>query len=126
MVWQQARRHFYWAVRARVARSRALCSLAEANPNASYENRSRLLDTLASIGPDTSYREVAETLEQIDLTQTLSQLRADYLARCLVELTKDSRKAALDGFARLADTLSDEEKASLIAILQNAPRSPGE
>jgi acetyl-CoA carboxylase/biotin carboxylase 1 len=57
MVWPQARRHFYWAVRARVARSRALCSLAEADPNASYEYRSRLLDTLTSKGSETSYHE---------------------------------------------------------------------
>ncbi|KAM6496983.1 acetyl CoA carboxylase [Amanita muscaria] len=125
MVWRQARRHFYWAVRARVARSRALKALAEASPRASYDYRTRLLDTLTSIQPEASYREMAEALEQLDLTQTLSQLRADHLARHFVELARENREATLDGFTRVADTLSDEEKASLIAILQ-APKSPGQ
>jgi acetyl-CoA carboxylase/biotin carboxylase 1 len=126
MSWRDARRHFYWAVRARVARSRALSALAEASPDSSYDYRSRLLDTLGSIQPDTSYREMAETLEQMDLSQTLSQLRADHLARSFVELAKENRKATLDGLTRLADMFTDEERSSLITALQNASRSPGE
>ncbi|PFH51931.1 hypothetical protein AMATHDRAFT_141248 [Amanita thiersii Skay4041] len=126
MIWREARRHFYWAVRARVARSQALAALAEANPEASYDYRTGLLDTLASIESDTSYRDMAEALEKLDLSQTITQLRADYLSRSLVELAKENRKATMDGLMRLADTLSEEERSSLITVLQNAPRSPGE
>ncbi|KAK2463653.1 hypothetical protein APHAL10511_004404 [Amanita phalloides] len=122
MTWRDARRHFYWAVRARLAQSRALRALAEANPDASYEYRSRLLSTLASIQPDSSHREMAEALERLDLTQTLSQLRADHLSRSFVELAKENRKATLDGLARLIDSFTEEERSSLSAILQNAPR----
>ncbi len=126
MSWRGARRHFYWAVRARVAHSRALSLLAEASPDSSHDYRSRLLDTLGSIQPDTSYREMAETLEQMDLSQTLSQLRADHLARSFVELAKENRKATLDGLTRLIDIFTEEERSSLITVLQNASRSPGE
>ncbi|KAF8636390.1 hypothetical protein AX17_003572 [Amanita inopinata Kibby_2008] len=124
IVWREARRHFYWAVRARMARSQALTTLAEASPDASYEYRLKLLNTLAAIEPDTAYREMAEALEKLDLSQTIGQLRADHLARKLAELAKENRKAALDGLLRLADTLSEEERTSFIGVLQSAPRSP--
>ena len=125
MSWRNARRHFYWAVRARLTQSIALSALAEASPGSSYEYRLRLLNTLGSIQPDTNYRDMAETLEQLDLSQTLDQLRADHLTRGFVELSKENRKAALDGLTRLVDTLTEEERSSLITILQNASRSPG-
>ncbi|KAJ3711622.1 hypothetical protein DFJ43DRAFT_1044333 [Lentinula guzmanii] len=45
-------------------------------------------------------RQVSEVLEKLDLSQTVSQLRADYLMRRMVELTKEDRKAAMTGFAQ--------------------------
>lgn len=120
-VWKNARRHFYWAVRARVARSAALSEIAEASPGSTLEYRVKLLNSLAEIEPDTDYREVAETLEELDLSQTLVQLKADHLMRQLVELTKEDRKATIDGFIRVADHLSDEDRASLISVLQATP-----
>jgi acetyl-CoA carboxylase/biotin carboxylase 1 len=120
-VWKNARRHFYWAVRARVARSAALTDIAEASPGASLEYRSRLLNSVASLEPTTDYREVAETLENLDLTQTITQLKTDHLMRQLIELAKEDRKATMDGFIRLADHLSEEDRASLIGVLQSAP-----
>lgn len=68
---------------------------------------------------------MAETLEQLDLSQTLSQLRADHLTRSFVELAKENRKATLDGLTRLVDTLTEEERSSLVTILQNASKSTG-
>ncbi|KAF9005958.1 acetyl CoA carboxylase [Cyathus striatus] len=122
-VWKNARRHFYWAVRARIARSAALASLEEASPGSTFEYRSRLLNNLAAIEPTTEYRQVSEALEKLDLAQTIAQLKADCLMRRLVELTKEDRKAAMDGFVRFADNLSDEERTSLVGILQNTSRS---
>ncbi|KAF8075011.1 cytosolic acc1, acetyl-CoA carboxylase [Lyophyllum atratum] len=118
-VWKNARRHFYWAVRARVARSAALADITEASPGTSLDYRMRLLNSLASLEPDTDYREVAETLEKLDLSPTIIQLKADHLMRRLIELTKEDRKATMDGFVRLADHLSEEDKASLISALQS-------
>ncbi|PPR03190.1 hypothetical protein CVT26_008038 [Gymnopilus dilepis] len=123
-VWKNARRHFYWAVRARVARSNALSVLAEATPDSSYEYRSRLLNSVAAIDSSMEYRQVAEALEKLDLSQTLTQLRADHLVRQMIQLTKDDRKSALDGLMRLADNFSEEERATLITLLKNGSRSP--
>jgi acetyl-CoA carboxylase/biotin carboxylase 1 len=124
-VWKNARRHFYWAVRARIASSAALADIADASPGATYKYRLRLLNSLAGIEPTTEYRVIAEKLEGLDLTQTISQLRADHLARRFIDLTQEDRKAAMTGLMRLADNLSEEERASLISVLQNASRSPG-
>ncbi|KAJ7115896.1 acetyl-CoA carboxylase [Mycena epipterygia] len=123
-VWKDARRHFYWAVRSRVARSAALADIAEASPGTKPEYRSRLLNSLASIDSSTSPRLAAEKLENLDLSQTIVQLRTEHLMRNLLDLTKEDRKAAMDGLLRFADNLSDEERASLITVLQNTARSP--
>jgi len=123
-VWKNARRHFYWAVRARVARSAALADILEASPGSSLEYRIRLLNSVASLEPDTDYREVAETLENLDLSQTIIQLKADHLMRLLIELAKEDRKATMDGFIRLADHLSEEDRASLISVLQSTSTGP--
>ncbi|KAJ6581428.1 acetyl-CoA carboxylase [Mycena capillaripes] len=123
-VWKDARRHFYWAVRSRVARSAALGDIAEASPGTTFEYRSRLLNSLASIDSSTSARVVAEKLEKLDLTQTIVQLRTEHLMRNLLNLTKEDRKAAMDGLLRFADNLSEEERASLMTVLQSAARPP--
>jgi len=125
-VWKNARRHFYWAVRARVARSFALARIAEATPDSSFEYRTRLLNTLAAIDATSEYRQVAESIEKLDLSQTVVQLKADHLLRQLIQLTKDDRKAALDGFARLADNFSEEDRTALLTVLKSSARSPGE
>jgi len=123
-VWKNARRHFYWAVRSRVARSSKLGALADATPDASFAYRSQLLDSLAGIEDPTDYRGTAEVLEKLDLSSTLSKLKADHLLRELIYLTKEDRKATIDGLARLADNFSDEERAALVGVLQSAVRSP--
>jgi acetyl-CoA carboxylase/biotin carboxylase 1 len=119
--WKNARRHFYWAVRARVARSAALADLAEASPDSTFEYRVRLLDSVASLEPTTDYREVSEKLDKLDLTPTVAQLKADHLTRQLIELSKEDRKATMDGLLRLVDHLSEEDRASLVSVLQTSP-----
>ncbi|KAF9531776.1 acetyl CoA carboxylase [Crepidotus variabilis] len=119
-VWKNARRHFYWAVRARVAQTSALAELAEANPDSTHEERSHTLNTLAGLQPTSGYRQIAETVEKLDISKTTSQLKADHLLRQLIDLTKDDRKVALDGFSRLVETFSDEEKAALVSVLKSA------
>lgn len=120
MEWKTARRHFYWATRARVARSAALADLAEASPDSTFEYRTRLLDSVASLEPNTDYRKMSEKLDKLDLTATVAQLKADHLTRQLIELSKEDRKATMDGLLRLVDHLSDEDRASLAGVLQSA------
>src|SRR5262249_36000506 len=97
MMWKDARRHFYWAVRARVARSSALAKIAEANPDATFEYRSRLLDNLACIEPTTSYPEAAAKLEQLDISKTIAQIRSDRLAQELLQMINKDRAATVNG-----------------------------
>lgn len=124
-VWKNSRRHFYWALRARVARSSALGQIAEATPEANYEYRSRLLNSLAAIEPTTEYRQMAEAIEKLDLSQTLAQLKADHLLRQMIQLTKEDRKAAMDGFLRLAESFSDDERIAIASALKSPARSAG-
>ena len=123
MVWKDARRHFYWAVRAKVARSAALAQLAEASPDSTYDYRLRLLDSIAGIEDVTDPRVIAEALEKLDLTNTLAQLKADHLARRMLELANEDKKATVDGLVRLIDGLADEDKLALVSALQSSTRS---
>lgn len=124
-VWKDARRHFYWAVRARVARSSALAQLAEANPESTLEYRTRLLSSIAFVDKTTDPRTAAETLEKLDLIPTVAQLKSDYLMRRLLDMAQLDRKAMMNSLTRLADNLSDDDRTSLISVLQSAGRSPG-
>ncbi|KAJ6448124.1 carboxyl transferase, partial [Mycena sanguinolenta] len=108
-VWKDARRHFYWAVRSRVARSAALADIAAASPGTTVEYRSHLLDSIATIDSSTPPRVVAEKLEKLGLSQTTVQLWTEHFMRNLLDLTKEDRKAAMDGLLRFADNLSEEE-----------------
>ncbi|KAL1945115.1 hypothetical protein VTO73DRAFT_2735 [Trametes versicolor] len=125
MVWKDARRRFYWAVRAKVARSSAMAQLAEASPDSSFEYRTRLLEDLAEIESTSKPRETAQALEDLDLTNTLAQLKADHLTHQMLALAQEDRKATVDGLVRLIDHLADDEKLALISALQNSTRSSG-
>ncbi|TFY80056.1 hypothetical protein EWM64_g3963 [Hericium alpestre] len=124
-VWKEARRHFYWAARARIARSSALAQLAAASPDATLEYRTKLLDSLAQLDSTANNRTIAEALEALDLKSTVAQLKSDHLARQLLQTTQEDRKAVLDNLVRLVDHLGEEEKVTLIAALQQSKGSPG-
>lgn len=126
MVWKDARRRFYWSVRAKVAWSAAIAQLADASPESSEEYRSTLLLRLASLEDHSDRRAMAEALEALDLSATVAQLRADHLMRRVLALAHEDRKATIDGLVRLVDNLADGEKATLINALQNSGRSPGQ
>ena len=125
MVWKDARRRFYWALRAKIAMFAALDEIEEASPESTLEYRTRLLQTLSSIDDTTDRRIAAETYETIDLAPTLAQLRADYLVRRMLALSHEDRKATIGGLVRLVDNLSDDEKSTLASALQSSGRSPG-
>ena len=124
-VWKDARRHFYWAVRARVARSSALALLEEASPESTPEYRQRLLNSISFVDKTTDFRTAAEALEKLDLTATVAQLKSDFLMRRLLDMAQLDRKAMMASLVRLSDNLSDDDRITLISALQNTGRSPG-
>lgn len=123
-VWKEARRYFYWATRARIARSSSLARLAAASPKSTLEYRERLLNSLAQIDETADNQTIAKALEALDLNITLMQLRSEHFARRVLEATQEDRKVALDGLLHLFDRLSEDEKSSLLSAL-NSTRSPG-
>ena len=123
-VWKEARRFFYWALRARLARSEALAQLADSNPDATPELLEKLLDSLVSTVNRTDNRALANALEELDLTSTLVRLRTDYLLQRILEAAQEDRKASIDGLVRLVDSLTHDERQVLQSALQNT-RSPG-
>lgn len=125
MVWKDARRRFYWSLRAKVAKSAALDQLAEASPDSTVEYRDHLLESLSSVDLSADRRVAAETYEALDLRPTVAQLKADHLMRSMLALSHEDRKATVNGLVRLVDNLSDDERAALLNALQNSNRSPG-
>jgi acetyl-CoA carboxylase/biotin carboxylase 1 len=122
MLWKDARRRFYWTVRARLAKSRALDVIEAASPESSLDYRIQLLHTLASIDDATDNEAAAVALEGLDLTDTVSRLKGDHLATQLSEMAQHDRKSTVDGLVRFVEGLSDEEKLTLRLALQTGPR----
>ena len=118
-IWKNARRHFYWALRAKLARSKLLNALISANPSSAISENQRLIDSLLPESP-ISTQEVAETLERADVSDTLTRMRSDALVVALRGLVVKDRKAALEGIARVLEELSEEEKSGLGEVLMRS------
>jgi len=122
-VWKEARRYFYWATRARVAQSNALGLLAAASPSQSRESLKQLLNDISGVDEKSDHRAAAEALENLDLSSTVAQLKSEHIVQQLL----GDRKSLIDGFVRLTDCLSEDEKATVLAALKNTNTntSPG-
>jgi len=118
MEWANARRHFYWAVRGRVARSSALRKLAEADPSLTYDQRREILEELLSLDSGASPQVVAEAYEVVDLKQTISKLKSEHLLGKLVALAEEDKQATVDGLTRLILGLGEEAKSALLSALR--------
>ena len=119
MEWTNARRYFYWSVRGRVPRSSALGKLAEANPSLTYDQRREILDDLLSLDPGASPQAVAEAYEAVDLRETISRLRSEYLLGELVILAEGDKQATIDGLTKLISGLGGDTKSALLSALRS-------
>jgi acetyl-CoA carboxylase/biotin carboxylase 1 len=121
-VWGNARRHFYWALRARLAKTHAIAQIKAAAPSFPAAMHAQLLSGLiAHVDPSDS-RAMAEALEGLNLTETLAQLRDTEVAKQMATLLQSNRKSVLDGIVRVAnEALSDQERSALLAALQAGP-----
>jgi acetyl-CoA carboxylase / biotin carboxylase 1 len=121
VVWKESRRYFYWATRARLARSNALAQLATAGPSQSREYREQLLYELSGVNGESDHRTASERLENLDLSSVITLLKGENVVHQLL----GDRKSLIDGFVRLVDYLSEDEKATMLAALKNSNASPG-
>ena len=115
--WSNARRHFYWSLRARLARDHAFSEMEKANPTLSYESMVALLNNLLPAGAEV--KTIAEQLEKLDLDSTLAQLRSQYVAQQISDLANQDRKSVLSGVASLLGNLTEDEKATMLLALQS-------
>lgn len=118
-VWKEARRYFYWATRARLARSNALAQLAVADPSQSREYRERLLIDLSGVDEKSDHQTIAQALEALDISSAVAQLRTEHLLQQLL----GDRMSLADGFIRLVDGLTENEKATVLTALKNTNTS---
>lgn len=118
MEWTNARRYFYWAVRGRVARSSALGKLAEANPSLTYDQRRELLEDLLSLDSGASPQAVAKAYEAVDLKQTISTLKNDYLLNKLLALAEEDKRTIAEGLTRLVSGLGEDAKSAVLSALR--------
>ena len=100
MEWADARRSFYWTVRGRVARSSALAKLPEADPSLTCDRRREILDDLLSLDAGASPQRAVEAHEAVDLKQTISRLKGEYLVNKLLDLAEEDKPVAVDGLTR--------------------------
>ena len=121
IVWKESRRYFYWATRARVARSNALAQLAAASPSQPREYREQLLYELCGVNGKTDHQIAAGRLENLDLSPIIALLKGENVVHQFL----GDRKSIIDGFVRLVDHLSEDEKATVLAALRNTNASPG-
>ena len=121
VVWKESRRYFYWATRARLARSNALAQLAAASPSQPCEYREQLLYELSGVNRESDHRIAAERLENLDLSPYVALLKSENVVQQLL----GDRKSMVDVFVRLVDNLSEDEKATVLAALSNTNASPG-
>jgi len=119
MEWTNARRHFYWAVRGRVARSSALRKLAEADPSLTYDQRREILEDSLSLDSGASPRAVTEAYEAVDLKQTVSKLKNEHLLGKLLALAEEDKQATVDGLTRLISGLGGDTKSALLSALRS-------
>jgi len=119
MEWTNARRHFYWAVRGRVARSSALGKLAEADPSLTYDQRREILEDLLSLDPGTSPQAIAEAYEAIDLKHKISKLKSEHLLGKLLAFAEEDKQATIDGLTRLISGLGEDTKSALLSALRS-------
>lgn len=119
MEWANARRHFYWAVRSRVARSSALCKLAEADPSLTYDQRREILEDSLSLDPRASPQAIAEAYEAVDLKQTVSKLKSEHLLGKLLALAEEDKQTTVDGLTRLISGLGEDTKSALLSALRS-------
>jgi acetyl-CoA carboxylase/biotin carboxylase 1 len=123
--WKNARRHFYWALRAQLGISAAVAKLTAVNPDISLvEAKRRIFDQIPHVTHKDD-RAVAEALDGIDLSDIIAQLTSARVTGQLISLVQSHRKAGLAGLVGVVNALTEEERAALAVALQGVAASQG-
>ena len=122
-VWNNARRYFYWAVRARLAHENAIRKLIAASPGTPEDIlNTHLLQLVAA--PETEHQAFTLEMEALELSEVAAKYRSAHITRSLVELIEENRKEGLAGMVKALEVLSEDERGILLGALQGT-KTPG-
>jgi len=118
VVWTEARRFFYWRLRAKLLLSALVDKLLEADPNLTEEECQQVLQSAL---PNVNFgdtRQTVEGLEHFDSTNMVNKVKEMTVARRIRELASTSPSGALTGVLSLLHNLSPTERQRVLAELQ--------
>lgn len=113
--WREARRYFYWRLRRRINEAHMLNKLATSHPVLTAAERVDVLSQLVEADPE-SDQAVATWIESHanSVTAYAAQLKAQYISDKIMEFAETDKEGTLAGFARIMETLSEEDRKSLV------------
>jgi acetyl-CoA carboxylase/biotin carboxylase 1 len=113
--WPEARRYFYWRLRRRLNEHHMLSKIATAHPELSAMERKEFLSEIVQTEDD-SDQAVAQFIEANAhlVTEEAARLRSDYVADKILGFAETDRDGLLQGFSRIMESLSEEERAALV------------
>lgn len=113
--WTEARRYFYWRLRRRINEAHMLNKLATSHPILSPAERADVLSQLVE-ADSASDQAVALWIEANanSVTNYAAQLKTQYISDKIIEFAETDREGTLAGFARIMETLSEEDRRALV------------
>ncbi|EJU03511.1 acetyl CoA carboxylase [Dacryopinax primogenitus] len=122
--WKNARRFFYWRLRARLALAEAYEQFQAVDSEMTEQSCEAMLLTAH---PDLNFsdnRQLAEALAKVDLAQTVEKVQQLAVARQIKVLSATNPTGAFSGLIAVLHTMTGEMRASLLAELQSGESGP--
>lgn len=120
--WPEARRFFYWRLRRRLNETHMMQKLATSQPNLSWQERVEMMTQIVPT-ESTSDQAVALWIESHadDFANCAGELKAQYVADKIVEYAETDREGTLAGFARILESLPEDERKALVERFTQGP-----
>ena len=118
MRWIEARRRLYWRLRRRLNEEHLHKMIQKANPSLSLTERRDLILNLVK-SEDGEDRSVAEWVEgaTAEIGEEVQRIRTRFVSGEIVKFAEGDRRGALEGLTAVLQTLSEEDRKTLIASL---------
>ncbi|RSH85904.1 acetyl-coenzyme-A carboxylase [Apiotrichum porosum] len=117
--WVNSRRTIYWSLRRKLSEVRIMKKLSAANPNLTYPERKEMFEQLVPTEL-TDDAEVAAFLEKSGdaVEDFVQQVRDAYCSDNVVAWASTNQRGVMEGFQRILESLSPQDRSVLLAQLQ--------
>lgn len=119
--WSASRRTIYWQLRRKISEVRVMKRLSSADPSLSFPQRKGLLDEIipARLAKD---QDVAMWIESnwTEVEAAVRSVRDSYCSESILSWASTNQDGVYSGFKKILDTLTQAEKAELLAQLSSA------